>query len=128
MFKYCNPHPQGKIVGDCVKRAITIATGKDYREISKELNRFKKVHNAECFNDWNRNVVPYMVEILGATKLSFPAIKGEPRMNGTRFCNSYPKGVYVLQMSHHIVCCKDGELWDTWDCSEKCVYTAYKIS
>ena len=128
MYKFCNPHPQGKFVGDCVKRAITIATGKDYKEISRELNRFKKAHNADCFNDWRRNVEPYLKERLNAAKMSFPAVKGEPRMNGTRFCEYYPDGTYVLQMANHVVCCKNGILYDTWDCSEKCVYTAYKIA
>ena len=128
MYKFCNPHPQGKFVGDCVKRAITIATGKDYKEISRELNRFKKLHNADSFNDWRRNVEPYLKERLNAVKMSFPAVKGNPRMNGTRFCEEYPNGTYILQMANHVVCCKDGILYDTWDCSEKCVYTAYKIA
>ena len=29
MFSYYNPHPQGKRVKDCLKRALTLATGKD---------------------------------------------------------------------------------------------------
>lgn len=128
MYVFCNPHPQGKLVGDCVKRALTIATGKDYREISLQLNRFKKVHHADSFNDWRRNVEPFIREILGGRKISFPAIKGECRMNGERFCEEYDDGTYILQMANHVVCCKDGVLYDTWDCSEKCVYTAYKIS
>lgn len=30
MYQYFNAHPKGKRVGDCVKRAITKATGMDY--------------------------------------------------------------------------------------------------
>ena len=127
MYKFMNPHPQGKRVGDCVKRAITIATGRDYKEVSLELNRYKKVHGADSFNDWERNVKPYITEVLHGVKMSFPAVKGEPRMNGERFCKAYPNGTYILQMAGHNSCCKDGVIYDTWDCSEKCVYTAYHI-
>ena len=30
-------------------------------------------------------------------------------------------------MAGHWSCCVDGVIYDTWDCSEKCVYTAYKM-
>ena len=128
MYKFLNPHPQGKRVGDCVKRAITIASGKDYNEVKRELNRYKRKTGAEVFNEWHKNVEPYIKEMLGGVKMSFPAVKGEPRMNGERFCEEYSKGTYILQMANHVVCCKDGCLYDTWDCGDKCVYTAYKIN
>lgn len=127
VYSYCNPHPQGKRVGDCVKRAITIASGKDYNEVKRELNRYKRKTGAEVFNEWHKNVEPYIKEVLGGVKMSFPAVKGKPRMNGWKFCEQYPKGTYILQMANHVVCCKDGCLYDTWDCSDKCVYTAYSL-
>ena len=127
MFTFYNPHPQQKLVGDCVKRALTCATGKSYHDVSLELNRFKKKYHADSFNDWRRNVVPYMVEVLGAIKTSFPAEAGKPRMNGNNFALTHRTGTYVLQMANHVVCCKNGRLYDTWDCGEKCVYTAYRL-
>lgn len=127
MYKFLNPHPQGKRVGDCVKRAITIASGKDYNEVKRELNHYKRKTGAEVFNEWHKNVEPYIKETLGGVKMSFPAVKGEARMNGKMFCVKYPKGTYILQMARHLVCCIDGCLYDTWDCYDKCVYTAYKI-
>jgi hypothetical protein len=42
MFEYYNPHPKGIKTGDCVVRAISTATGKDYLECRRELNRLKK--------------------------------------------------------------------------------------
>ena len=127
MFEYYNPHPQQKLVGDCVKRALTKATGLDYKEVSRQLNRFKKRYNADGFNDWRRNVVPFMVEELKATKISYPAEAGKPRMTGNTFALTHRIGTYVLQMAGHVVCCKNGHLYDTWDCGDKCVYTAYRI-
>lgn len=126
MFTYLNVHPQGKIVNDCVKRAIVKATGMDYKEVSKALNRYKKVTGEKAYN-YGHNPRKYVENILHGIKLSFPATKGKKRMNGEMFCKEFPKGSYILNMAHHWSCCVDGVIYDTWDCSEKCVYTAYKI-
>ena len=127
MYEFLNLHPQGKRVGDCVKRAIAKAANMDYKEVSLGLNRHKKITGAATFNsDWNW--LSYIENVLGGTKMSFPAVKGEKRMNGERFCKAYPKGRYVLQMANHLTACVDGVIYDTWDCSEKCVYRAWKIS
>ena len=126
MYKYFNAHPKGLSVEDCVKRAITLAAQMDYMEVQRELNRYKKVTGAKAFNsDYNPH--KYVENVLHGVKLSFPAEKGKPRMNGQRFCESYKKGRYILNMAGHWSCCVDGVIYDTWDCSDKCVYTAYKI-
>lgn len=126
MYQFYNAHPKGLIVGDCVKRAISKAANMDYHQVQLELNRYKKVTGARYFNS-DRNPDRYVSEVLKAQKLSFPAQKGKPRMNGIRFCQSYAKGSYILQMAGHWSCCIDGVIYDTWDCSEKCVYTAWKL-
>ena len=127
MYKYFNAHPKGLIVRDCVKRAITKATGIDYMEVSRELNRLKKVTRTPKFNE-RRNCNKYVETILGGKKLSFQAIMGQPRMIGKTFSEKYNKGSYILNMAGHWSCCVDGVIYDTWDCSGKCVYTAYDMT
>lgn len=127
MYVYLNLNPKGKLTGDCVKRAISKAANMDYMEVSRELNRYKKVTGAKSFNsDYNPH--KYVENVLKGEKLSFPAVKGQKRMNGERFCEAFPKGSYILNMAGHWSCCVGGIIYDTWDCSEKCVYTAYKIN
>lgn len=126
IFKFNNPHPKGKIVGDCVKRAITLTTGKDYMEVQRELNKTKKLTGCEVYNQ-NRNYKYYLEKTLGCKKLSFPAVKGQGRINGAIFAIDHPTGRYVLRMAGHLSCCIDGQINDTWDCSDKCVYTAWKV-
>lgn len=125
-YQYYNPHPQGKLVNDCAKRAIVRVTDKDYHQVQLELNRYKKISKAEKFND-RVNCNSYVENVLGGIKLSFPAVKGQSRMNGYRFCEKYPKGRYILNMAGHWSSCVDGVIYDTWDCRNKCVYTAYKL-
>lgn len=128
MYKYLNVHPEGKRVGDCVKRAITTATGFPYESISLALNRYKKKTGAKTYNEWHNNVVPFMEERLGAEKKSFPAVKGMKRMDGETFCKMYSKGTYILQFAGHVAACVDGIIYDTWNPSAKCVYTAHRIN
>ena len=127
MYRYYNAHPKGLIVGDCVKRAITLAARMDYMEVQRELNRYKKVTGAATFNsDYNPH--KYVENVLHARKLSFPAERGKPRMTAREFSRTHPYGRYILNMAGHWSCCIDGDIYDTWDCSDKCVYTAYHIT
>ena len=126
MYEYLNLNPKGKLVGDCVKRAIAKATGNPYHDVSLGLNRHKKITGAKSFNS-DYNWLSYIEKVCNGKKLSFPSVKGEPRMNGKRFCDAYPKGRYVLQMANHLTACVDGIIYDTWDCSYKCVYRAWKV-
>lgn len=124
-FKLFNAHPKGKRVGDCVKRAITVAEGRDYNEVKRDLNRLKRSLNAKAFNQkkvWKRYMKNNNYEIL-----KFPAEKGKPRMNGDRFTRAYPKGTYILSMAKHLSVSVDGVIYDTFDCREKCVYQAFKV-
>ena len=45
MWIKCNPNPLGKQTGDCVVRAIAIATGQSWRDTYRELC---KVGEIEC--------------------------------------------------------------------------------
>ena len=60
-------------------------------------------------------------------ELPFPAVKGKPRMTAAEFCRKYKRGRFILRMAHHVACVKDGELYDTHDCSRSCVYKAWEI-
>ena len=124
-YKFCNPHPEGKRVGDCVKRAICLAEGRDYREVKIELNRLKREIGAESFN--SNEVWRAYVNRKNYEKLSFPAVYGEKRMNGHAFAMTYTEGSYILRMAGHLVACVDGVILDTWDCRNRCVYNAYKV-
>lgn len=125
-WMFYNPHPKGKLVNDCVKRAFTLATGKDYMEVQRELNGIKNDIGAKIYSD--KRVTHAYIKSYGWTKISFKAIKGQPRMTAKQFVKDYPKGTYVCRMAHHLATIKDGVLYDTWDSSDKCIYCAWKVS
>lgn len=37
------------------------------------------------------------------------------------FCEEYPKGVYVVKSENHVATVIDGDLYDSWDSSDKTV-------
>ena len=39
------------------------------------------------------------------------------------FCNDHRSGKYVIALNGHVVCCKDGDYYDSWDSgNERPVY------
>lgn len=119
---FYNPHPNGKLVGDCVKRALVKATGKDYMELQRELNALKKITKSKKFND-NKNWIYYVEKILKATKL-----KGFNNMKIGEFAKSRgAKGTFIITCRGHIVTIENGKVYDTWNSSFKAIGKVWEI-
>lgn len=119
-------------VGDCVCRAITIATGKDYLEVYNELKKRAKLETTRVINKYRghkRSTVrdgvahetyqPYLRD-LGWTKHS-TCLPGKGVMCHLT-AEELPKGTLIVQISKHLVCVKDGVVYDTYNSSEKEYY------
>lgn len=124
MFTYYNPHPKGKFVNDCVKRAITIATGLSYNEVQRQLNATKRELGLDVYN--NPKVWEQYLLRNGFERINFPATKGVKRVTPlTLAINSNKNDIYVCRCAKHLVTVTDNQIFDTWDSSVKCVYFAY---
>ena len=121
LFVYYNPHPEGKEVNDCVKRSLTKATGKDYKEIQLELNRYKKITKAKTFNE-RKNWVPFVEKVIKAKKLS-----GYLNMKIGEFCKENPKGTYIIKCRKHTVTVVDGKIYDTWNSTFKAINRVWEV-
>jgi hypothetical protein len=112
--------------GDCQVRALCTAAGIRYEDAWETLYRLQARYRTTGFN-----LAGYMdrcpKELGVIRRISFPAVKGKPRMTGAAFCRKYPKGDFILKMAHHVVAVEDGQLLDVWDCSQSCVYTAWEL-
>lgn len=123
MYKYYNAHPKGLNVKDCVVRAYCTALNIPYNQARATLNRKKR----ELGFDSYKSSAFLKTLYKDFNKLSFPAEKGYARMDGYKFMEDYPKGTYILRMAKHHTVCIDGDILDTWDCSDKCVYNAWEV-
>ncbi len=123
IYEYFNPHPKNLLTTDCVVRAVAIAFDKDYLETRRELNKAKRDLGFESYKD-NKFIYKYLEQF---DRIIIKVPKGKPRMKAESFIELFKEGTYIVKMSKHIACIKDGKLLDTWDSSERSIYTAWKI-
>ena len=118
--------------GDCVPRAITIATGLPYEIVFDELQRRqtewriksnskkaynKKPHRNKCYMGTYKEAYKPYLEELGWTWV--------PKMFIGQGFKTYlrkedlPPGRLIVKVRRHLTSVIDGVLNDTWDCSEE---------
>ena len=123
MFREFNAHPKGLKTTDCVVRALSTALNVDYNACRKELNQKKREWGFTSYKD-----TEFLYQYLSSRpRLIFKVMKGEPRIKGSDFTQLHPKGTYVLKMTGHVAVCVNGVILDTWDCTYRSVYTAWRI-
>lgn len=111
MWVKCNPNPLGRQTGDCVVRAIAIATDSSWRDTYRELCRIGE-READLPNS---NLVWHMMlRELGARQFLLP--ESCPDCITVRaFCERYQAGIYIIGTGEHAVCCIDGDYYDSFD-------------
>jgi len=131
IFKYTQPKTENdiKCSGDCMVRAVTIVTNSDYSNVHKLMyeNGWRATRR-KSDKDWEKQITKTLDD-LGFTyeRISFPGIKGEKRMTAKTLVENDPEGKYIIRVSKHVAALDSGVLLDTWDCSDKCIYFAWKI-
>ena len=118
-------------VGDCVCRAIAIATGKDYKQVYDDINRLAK---KERTSKRKRGVSSARNGVYKGTVKKLMAEYGwtwHPTMQIGSGCTTHlraselPMGRLLVSVSRHETAVIDGVLHDTYDCSRdgtRCVY------
>ena len=132
IFEYRQPKgPDGqKCNDDCMIRAVCNATDKPYSEVHQIMYK----HGWRASRRNSKNGFEYQVtktlDELGFKweRISFPAVKGQRRMTARQLAKDEPNARYVLRVSKHLAALSFGKLLDTWDCSTKCVYFAWRVS
>lgn len=115
-YKFFNPNPRGKIVGDCVKRAIVVATGKDYKDVELEMNRTKKV-KSEPYNS-KVNYVNYLENVLGLKPIKMTIKPCNKRWHVSTIddvMKDFPKMSYIMCVSKHLIGVKNRTIYDLGD-------------
>lgn len=130
--------------GDCVTRAIAIASGKSYDEVYDWIHAGKKWY-AETHRD--RIAKRYLLRgfsprdgVHRSVYHKYLLAQGwnwVPTMKIGTGCKVHlkseelPKGRLIVKVSKHLVAVIDGVIHDTYDCSRdetRCVYGYYQMS
>lgn len=128
------------ITGDCVCRAIAIATGKPYKEIYDLINEYGRAEHANLKRRGNAYNGHRSSARTGVYKDTIRKImtrlgwKWKATMNIGSGCKVHlrkeelPSGRIVCNLSRHSVAVIDGVVHDTYDSTrggERCVYGYY---
>lgn len=137
---------KAKNVGDCVTRAIAIATGIDYLEIYKCLKELAKKESVKHHRGHKQSSVrdgvfketwkKYLKKLEDAHKLEKIKCCEIGSRNKIHLTDDElpTNGTYIIQCAKHLTCIKDGVLYDTWDCQineytdePRLVYAMWKV-
>ena len=131
-FVKYNANARGKLTGDCVKRAISLAFNKPYRQVEKDLNRIRKECNLTCFSYCSPFVFERLIKEYGAGNKQF--IPYDSRISLSNFAKGF-NGTYLVDCCGrdenrptHIVCVTNNTVYDSWDSSEYVVCDYFKVS
>ena len=110
-YMFYNPNPYGNLVGDCVIRAISIATDNDW----------DAVYLAIALKGFDMKDMPSSNSVWGAYLRS----KGFKRyimpndcpdcFTVKDFSEERDKGCFLLATGTHLIAVIDGNYYDTWD-------------
>lgn len=115
MYIHANPNPRGIYVGDCVVRAIAIATDTSWDHTYIML--FLEGFIIKNFGDANEVWGSYLKRI-GFKQILLP--DNCPNCYTIReFCHDYPYGTYILATGSHLVAVIDGDYYDAWDSGDE---------
>ena len=114
-YIYFNPNPMGKRVGDCVIRAISKLTGRDWE--STYLGIMTAGFEL-CDMPSSNNVWAAYLKRRGYRRHVIPDTC--PNCYTVRdFCLDNPRGKFLLATGSHVVTVVDGDYFDAWDSGDE---------
>lgn len=110
-----NLNPKHKRVGDCVVRALAEALGQSWDETYIEvfLQGFIDKDMPDANDVWGH----YLTR-KGFIRSRIPA-SYPPDYNVEDFAADNPQGTFILAIDGHVVCIKNGKIYDSWYSGEE---------
>lgn len=110
MYIQHNENPKGKNVGDCTIRAISLATDQSWDDtyMGLALEGFVMGDMPSANAVWGSYLKRKGFKRDAVPDYDFPYTVMD-------FANDHAEGTYVLALSSHVVCVKDGNWLDSWD-------------
>lgn len=117
MYRYMNMNPENNKIEDCTIRAISVAEGISWDEAYDNLSdsardlglMMSSVEAIEEYLDERYRRVRIRVDTVG------------------EFIYQHPRGIYLITMPGHITVLKNGINYDTFDSSEREIWSAWRV-
>jgi hypothetical protein len=115
MYRYFNPNPAQRVVGDCAVRAIAAAFDIPW---DRAFDILAEAAKNMCDMPSSDAVWGAVLRGMGFIRESIP--NGCPDCYTVEdFAEDNPRGVFVLGLGGHVVTVVDGEILDSWDSSNE---------
>ena len=114
-YIYFNPNPEGRFVGDCVIRAISMALNQSWEKTYLDIcQKGLSMHDMPSAN----RVWGAYLKDCGFTKHVIP--DNCPDCYSVReFAYDHPSGTYILGTGTHVVAVLNGNYYDSWDSGDE---------
>ena len=121
-YKYYNANPTNKVTNDCVIRSLSFAYNKTWIDVFDELTSIAR-ENFDVLN--SKDVYVKYLELHQAEYIK--TMTKHKRLSGGSFAEQYQENIYILRMANHLTVCKQGIIYDVFDCTDKMVYNAWWV-
>ena len=111
MYRYYNPNPCGKAVGDCVIRAVSRLENLTWEQAFISICVFAYVH---CDMPSSNAVWSAYLRSRGYRQHSLP-LNCPECYTLQDFCREHPVGSFLVGTGTHVVAVIDGDYYDAWD-------------
>ena len=114
-----------KSKNDCAVRAVALAFGILYDDAYDRMALCGRMPHCGV----SRGVFA-QISVLGCRLRwrSFPAVKGQTRMNPGKFCAQFPTGRWIVRTAKHVFAVVNGVVLDTASpCPGRCIYGAWEV-
>ena len=108
MYKFYNTNPLNRYTDDCVIRAISCATNRSWDYVYDYLSDIAQYEGT--LMDKKDFVIGYLDR--NYERLHESGSVGE-------ISGRYPNNILLITMNGHIVCSKNGIIYDTFDCRDR---------
>lgn len=119
-YEYGNPNPKGLHTSDCTIRCISIAAGLPWETAYDILAIAGK---ETCTVMDSKESIRKVLKDLNFERIPIKNSKGTKKPCMKVLKNELQDKIAIGQVMHHIMCMKDGKVWDTWDSSGKSLQT-----
>ena len=112
-FRYYNPSPFRRNVGDCTVRALSKALDQDW----------DKTYVSLCLEGFTLGDMPSANAVWGSylRRRGYQRELAPDDVTVAEFSDMCQMGTYILALSGHVVCVVDNVLYDTWDSGNEIV-------
>lgn len=117
MYKYLNKNPYNRDIEDCVIRCLSLAEGKTWQEMYRELSDLA-IEEGRMLNS-----VEFVEEYLDER---YKRQRHTAKTVG-EFADEHPYGRYIITMPSHITCCINGVIYDTFNPEKRIMRCAWKV-